>query len=292
MLGRHYVLDADVSLKTHIVFDQNSRVRVHDDGRSVSIALKDRALVISPDTVRVLPQYVKILPDSLKNSLIMPQSTTVVSPKRVLYRLVSADDPIDTVINNEEAKLYRSFRNYLADVNTPETGTTSFSHVPDPQRTFGFWAATDTSWISIPYIDADSPPTFRFSGNDTDIPSSYFPASPSLCDARADTIYCCSPTEGWIRLTANGTILHLPLPAIADDQSELVRCVTTIGSVLLTYHTPSGTLRSVLVSPIGTRLSPVFTHKSTTILAPVSVSGVLCIEQYNRTPTQLQRSLI
>lgn len=138
-------------LKTHIKLDERVRVHVHDDGKTASVALIDRALVTTFDTAYVLPQYNRGLPDSIKQQLVLPQETIVFNANRVRYRITTAGNAIDTVINGEEARLYRSYRYWLSDVNRTDAYVNKqIIEIPLSEQTFGTWANTDSTYVSIP----------------------------------------------------------------------------------------------------------------------------------------------
>ncbi len=97
---------SSIPLRSRLMFDELSRVHVHDDNQTVSIAGNDRAIVVTADTVRTLPQYLNGM-DSLQRSRgMLPSRAVVVSPTHVRYRFSVLSQAIDTVINGEMSKLY------------------------------------------------------------------------------------------------------------------------------------------------------------------------------------------
>lgn len=286
--------DKQHPLRTRIVFNESARVNTLSDGAAVSVALYDRALVITEDTVRVLPQYLQGLPDTLKRELVLPKSTTVLNPNRVIYRFSTAENPLDTVINGEEAKLFRSYRHWVSDVVTSSAVVNTIRQVQHDEKAFGFWRTSDTSYTAVPDNGPvnEVPTVFRFNSIDVDIPAAYYPVSPALCDMHGDYAYLCTPSDGWIRLHRNGKILHMPLLSYIPFGYQRTRCVAFRDGVLLTYDKGGEDLQSVYVSPLGVRLSNLIIHARSVILAPVDVNGVMCLEAYWRSDSYLNRKIV
>lgn len=159
------------------MFNESARVNTLSLGAAVSVALYDRALVITEDTVRVFPQYLQGLPDTLKREFVLPKSTTVLHPNRVIYRFSTAENPLDTVINGEEAKLFRSYRHWVSDVVASSAVVNTIRQVQHDEKAFGFWRTSDTSYTAVPDngpVD-EVPTVFRFNSIDVDIPAAYYP---------------------------------------------------------------------------------------------------------------------
>jgi len=218
----------------------------------------------------------------------------VLNPNRVLYRFSTAENPLDTVINGEEAKLFRSYRHWVSDVVTSSAVVNTIRQVQHDEKAFGFWRTSDTSYTAVPDngpVD-EVPTVFRFNSIDVDIPAAYYPVSPALCDMHGDYAYLCTPSDGWIRLHRNGKILHMPLLSYIPFGYQRTRCVAFRDGVLLTYDKGGEDLQSVYVSPLGVRLSNLIIHARSVILAPVDVNGVTCLEAYWRSDSYLNRKIV
>lgn len=278
-------------LKTFIRLNETAKVHVHDDGNTVSYALKDRALVITSDSAYVLPQASIGLNDSLMKYPRFPEYTTVLSPRWVQYHFITAESPLDTVIGGEVARLYRTYRHWQSDVKIGIKSSNAVKEVPLSLRTFDAWANSDSTARSIPASDAERPVAFRFDTLPFDIPAKYYPKTPGLCDATRDTIYCSTAKDGWIQVTNQG-ILHLPVPPSVGSQAEIMRCVSLGGCVLLTFDSDSDEVLSLLVSSIGVRLSPLLYHPRNVILAPIVIDNQFYIKAFHKSSTSLQQKIV
>lgn len=285
---------AQNGLRTRITFDESSQVSCHLDGGGVSVALKDRALVILSDTARVFPQYTHQLPDTLKTLMMIPTSTVVVNPSKVLYSFLTAENPLDTVIAGEEAKVFRDYRHWFSDVSTTPQITNTIRQVLPSERNFGFWRLTDSTYTDVPdeQIGDEIPKTFRFRHIAVDIPAEYFPVSPALCSAYGDYVFCCKVRDGWIRISRTGDLIRLPTLSQYAASAEITRSIAFSDGVLLTFDVSDESLRSVYLSLLGTRVSPVFRHAPDVIIAPVWRSGKTCLEAYRRKDNLLQRRIV
>ncbi|MBU3680064.1 MAG: hypothetical protein FGM32_10745 [Candidatus Kapabacteria bacterium] len=286
-----------IPLRSRLMFDESSRVHVHDDNQTISIAGNDRAIVVTTDTARTLPQYLNGM-DSLQLSRVMlPSRAVVVSPTHVRYRFGVLSQAIDTVINGEMAKLFTRMDSWISDVHTLPTVRNDLRLRTEHEATHGEWASTDSTLVFVPDTsnpDDPVPTSFRFDGYNVDVSARFFPSSVSLCDSRGDTIYSCTPSDGWIRLTKPGTILHMPTPTRIVQSLVLSRCIAIPGGVLLTALDGSTTDRycSVLVNSNGTRISPVVWHTASTVVAPTLRSGRITLEAIRRSASALHRSTV
>lgn len=289
--------DAEMPLRTRIVFDEQLRVHTHDDRRTVSIAGIDRALVVTPDTARVFPQYMAGMDSVDRAKLMMPTRTVVVSPTHVRYRFVRPQSPVDTVINGEMAKLYMRVESMISDVRLTPSVRNDIRQQTGDASIIGEWTTSDSTVVFV--VDSSGPtdslPTlFRFSTSPVVVPARFFPVFVTLCDAIGDTIYSCSPSDGWIRVTRDGSLLHMPPPTAVSREAFLARCVAFPGSVLISIYDPSLEDQhcSMLLSSNGVRISPPIWHSTRTIVAPVLRDNRVAIEAFHRSTTSLQRQVV
>jgi hypothetical protein len=286
-----------IPLRSRLMFDESSRVHVHDDNQTVSIAGNDRAIVVTADTARTLPQYLHGM-DSLQLSRAMlPSRAVVVSPTHVRYRFGVLSQAIDTVINGEMAKLFSRMDSWISDVRTVPTVSNNLRLRPANEATHGEWASSDSTMVFVPDTsnpDDPVPTSFRFDGYNVDVSARFFPSAVSLCDSRGDTIYSGTPSDGWIRLTKSGNILHMPPLTRIVKSLVLSRCIAIPGGVLLTALDGATTDRccSMLVNSIGTRISPVVWHTASTVVVPTVRNGRITLETIRRSASALHRSTV
>lgn len=303
-LGNPIVVDSVVSdrtyqLKTYLQTNQSTQVHMFDDGQWFALLAKDRAAVVRKDTAFVLPQYLRDFPDSLKQHLVMPKRMAVVNQERAVYQVITAEKPIDTVINGEVAKLYTASRTWESTISTAPTLVNRVVQVPPAQRVFGMWMVSSTQMMVVPEIESEEVPTHfalescnplstteRTPFADS-IPAKYFPISPAQADGTSDTMYLCSSDSGWVRITKSEGLLHLHTLPYLHRESSLIRCIALNGKVLLTYENGDGMLVSVLVSSLGIRSSPLVYHPANVIAVPNYDKGGMGIRMYQLRDNQL-----
>lgn len=289
--------DVTVQLRSRLMFDEASRVHVHDDHVTVSVAGNDRAMIVRADTARVLPQYLYGMDSAQRARMMMPTRTVVMSPTHVRYRFVVPTTSIDTVINGEVAKLFTSVDAWVSDVHTTPAVRNDLHLQSADESTLGEWTSSDSTIVVVPDTSGPNDPVptqFVFAGYPVDIPARFFPTVVSLCDARGDTIYSCSPSDGWIRITKPASLLHMPPPTRVARELVLARCITTSGGVLLTAYDAANAERycSILLGANGARISPVVWHVASTIVVPTVRNGRTTIETIRRTDAALHRSIV
>jgi hypothetical protein len=288
---------SSIPLRSMLMFDELSRVHVHDDNQTVSIAGNDRAIVVKADTVRTLPQYLHGM-DSLQRSRVMlPSRAVVVSPAHVRYRFSVLSQAIDTVINGEMAKLFTHMDSWISDVRTVPTVRNDLRLRSANETSHGEWASTDSTMVVVPDTsgpDDPVPTSFRFAGFNVDVSARFFPSAVRLCDSRGDTIYICTPSDGWVRITKPGTILHMPPPTRIVQSLFLSRCIAIPGGVLLTALDGSTADQycSILVNANGSRISPVVWHTASIVIVPTIRNGRITLETIRRSASALHRSTV
>ena len=286
-----------IPLRSRLMFDELSRVHVHDDNQTVSIAGNDRAIVVTADTVRTLPQYLHGM-DSLQRSRVMlPSRAVVVSPTHVRYRFSVLSQAIDTVINGEMATLFTHMDSWISDVRAVPTVRNDLRLRSANETSHGEWASTDSTMVVVPDTsgpDDPVPTSFRFTGFNVDVSARFFPSAVPLCDSRGDTIYVCTPSDGWVRITKPGTILHMPPPTRIVQSLFLSRCIAIPGGVLLTAldGSTADQYRSILVNANVSRISPVVRHTASTVVVPTIRNGRITLETIRRSASALHRSTV
>lgn len=288
---------SSVPLRSRLMFDELSRVHVHDDNQTVSIAGNDRAIVVTVDTVRTLPQYLNGMDTLQRSRVMLPSRTVVVSPTYVRYRFSVLSKAIDTVINGEMSKLYSQADSWISDVHTFPSVRNELRIRSANEATHGEWASTDSTMIVVPDTsgpDDPVPTSFRIAGYDVDVPARFFPSVVALCDARGDTIYSSTLSDGWVRITKPGTILHMPPPTRILQSRVPSRCIAIPGGVLLTALDGLTTDRycSMLVNSKGIRISPVVWHTASIVVVPTIRNGRITLETIRRSDSALHRSIV
>lgn len=289
--------EREIPLRTRILFDEELRVHTHDDRSTVSIAATDRAMVVTTDTALVFPQYFSGMDAVDRAKPMLPTRAVVLSPTHVRYRFVMLLSPLDTVINGEQAKLYTKVQSMVSDVYLAPFVRNDVRQQLEEASILGEWASCDTAVVTVvdpSGPDGGMPHEFWFSTIPVAVPVRFFPMNVSLCDAIGDTVYACSPTEGWIRLTSDGTMLLMPPPTAVTREAVLARCVAFPGSVLLSVYDPDSEDRlcSMLLTSNGVRVSPPVWHSTRTIIAPVLRDDRPALEAFHRSENNVLRQVV
>lgn len=293
-------------IQTKILFNENIKVHVHAEGNIVSMAASDRVLCIAGDKAYVLPQYHSEIPDSLRRYVMIASGAVCVDADQAIYRLATLEEPIDTVIRGKVAKLFTKSRQWVCRTSRNQSEPRIFKAVDTEDKVFGMWVACDTLIFVTPESDqpgVDLPTTFSLRAYSAqslkignllakDIPAKYYPTSTAIADGDRDTLYLCNADSGCVRVTPGEGYVRLPRLSYLQQNSSLVRCISFRSSLLLTFDAGHDNLKSVVVSSIGVRQSPIFTHSRNVVFSFLPDSQPVRVVAYSLHDGVLSRKTV